>query len=195
MKKLLTLFLALTMVLSLAACGGKTNSASPSDLPTGPAAPMAADALELMQAVWALYGENEKFPMLGGDFDHADEEGPGVYGVGDPAMLDSDFGLPASVADKVDDAASIRHMMNANTFTGVAFHVKSASDVLSVADALGESVMAREWMCGFPDKLVIILVSDYVISVFGNEELVDTFKAKTLAAWEVATVTYDESLI
>ena len=195
MKKLLTLFLALTMVLSLAACGGKTGSASPSDLPTAPVTPTAANALELMQAVWAKYGEDEKFPILGGDLDNASEEGPGVYGVGDPAMLDSDFALPASAADKVDDAASIRHMMNANTFTAVAFHVKSAVDVVPVADALKESVTGRQWMCGFPDKLVVILVGEYVVSVFGNEELVDNFQARTSAAYETATVAYDEPLI
>ena len=192
MKKLLTLFLALTMVLSLAACGGKTNSASPSDLPTEPAAPVAADALELMQAVWALYGENEKFPIIGGDLQHASEDGPDSYSVEDSDMLDADFALPASAADKVDDAASLRHMMNANTFTGVAFHIKSAADALNVANALEESVQNREWLCGFPDRLVIILVSDYVISAFGNEDLVGSFRAKALAAWETATVAYDE---
>ena len=195
MKKLLTLFLALTMVLSLAACGGKPGSASPSDLPTAPDTPTAADALELMNAVWALYGENEKFPILGGDLQHASEDGPDSYSVEDSDMLDADFGLPASAADKVDDAASIRHMMNANTFTAVAFHVKSASDVLSVADALEESVTGRQWMCGFPDKLVILLVGEYVVSVFGNEELVDNFQARTSAAYETATVAYDEPLI
>ena len=205
MKRILTVFLALLMVVSLAACGGKTNSASPSDLfvpdpPTlpsedNPAAAGAANATELMDAVWAKYGEDERFPIIGGDFDHAAEDGPDVYSVEDPAMLDSDFGLPAAVADKVDEAASIRHMMNVNTFTGVAFHVTSAGDVQTVADALKDSVMAREWLCGFPDKLVIILVNDYVISLFGNEELVDAFQAKALETFDAATVAYDEPLV
>lgn len=204
MKKLLILLLLLTMLLSLAACGGKPGSSSPSDLQTPtpptlppteePTAPAAENALALMNAVWALYGEDETFSAVGGSFEDPTEDGPGVYDVSDAAMLDSDFGLPAAAADKVDEAASLRHMMNVNTFTGVAFHVKAADDVQAVADALKENVLKREWMCGFPDKLVIILVDDYVISVFGNEELVDSFKTKTLAAFETGTVAYDEPI-
>lgn len=204
MKKLLSLLLALTMIVSLAACGGKPGNASPSDLQTPtpptlppteePTAPAAADATELMSAIWALYGEDEKFPIAGGDFEHTVQDGPGAYDMSDSAMLDTDFGLPQSMADKVDEAASLRHMMNVNTFTGVTFHVKSSDDVQSVADALKENVLKREWMCGFPDVLVIILVDDYVISVFGNEELVNNFKEKALTAYETGTVAYEEPL-
>lgn len=39
--------------------------------------------------------------------------------------------------------------------------------------------MGRQWMCGFPDKLVVISVDDYLVSVFGNEELVNTFKTNS----------------
>lgn len=199
MKRLLTLFLALAMLVSFAACGKKTGSSSPSDLQTPaptetPAEPVAADALELMDTVWALYGDDEKFAVFGGDMEHADEEGPGAYALGDAAMLDSDFGLPEDMADKVDDAASLRHMMNVNTFTGVAFRVTDAAEVQTVADALKEQVLQRQWMCGFPDVLVIILVDNYVVSLFGNEELVNNFKDKTLAAYDTATVAYTEPL-
>ena len=205
MKRFLFVFLALTMIVSLAACGGKSGSSSPSDLFTPdpptlpsesdtPTAPAAADALELMNAIWAQYGEDDKFPIVGGDFDHNAEDGPGVYSVADGTALDGDLGLPASVADKVADAASIRHMMNVNTFTGAAFHIKSADDAQSVADALESNIQNRQWICGFPDKLTVILAGDYVISAFGSEDLVNTFQANALAAYDAATVCYDEAI-
>ena len=70
-------------------------------------------------------------------------------------------------------------MMNANTFTAGAFHVASSSDVDAVVSDLKDNVMSRQWMCGFPDKLVILTLGDYVISCYGAEDLVDQFSEKS----------------
>ena len=50
-------------------------------------------------------------------------------------------------------------------------------------------------MCGFPDKLVIAAVGDYIVSVYGNEELVDTFAAKLAAAYPNAKTVSDEPIV
>ena len=153
-------------------------------------------ALDILTTVWASYGDDEKFPAAGGDFDEANSvmDGPGRYGIQDTEALDSVFGLPASAAGQIDGAASLMHMMNANTFTCGAFHVSNADDVQAVADALKDNILQRQWMCGFPDKLVIIQIDDYVISAFGKQEPMDTFQSKTLAAYENASVLYDEPI-
>ena len=49
-------------------------------------------------------------------------------------------------------------------------------------------------MCGFPDKLVILRAGDYVISFFGKETPVDTFKTRTLEAFSAASVVCDEPI-
>lgn len=153
-------------------------------------------ALDILTTVWASYADDEKFPAAGGDFDEANSvmDGPGRYGIQDTEALDSVFGLPASAAGQIDGAASLMHMMNANTFTCGAFHVSNADDVQAVADALKDNILQRQWMCGFPDKLVIIQIDDYVISAFGKQEPMDTFQSKTLAAYENASVLYDEPI-
>ena len=56
MKKIVSLALAMLLVLSLAACGGKNSG-------TGDV----SDALTLLNTVWATYSEEEKFPVTGGD--------------------------------------------------------------------------------------------------------------------------------
>ena len=153
-------------------------------------------ALDILTTVWASYGDDEKFPAAGGDFDEANSvmDGPGRYGIQDTEALDSVFGLPASAAGQIDGAASLMHMMNANTFTCGAFHVSNADDVQAVADALKDNILQRQWMCGFPDKLVIIQIDDYVISAFGKQEPMDTFQSKPLAVYENASVLYDEPI-
>ena len=62
MKKFLTLLLAAAMTLSLAACGSKTDDNSGNNS-------QPASALELLNAVWANYSDDDKFPAAGGEYD------------------------------------------------------------------------------------------------------------------------------
>lgn len=189
MKRSVSFILMAAMVLSLAACGGKETG--------GDADADVADALTLLTTVWDSYGEDEKFPAMGGDFSEQNmvNGAPGTYGLDDASMLDSALGLPEASASMIDQAASLMHMMNTNTFTCGAFHVSKSDNVSAVADSLKENILARQWMCGFPDKLIVITVGDYVVSAFGNGEIIDAFKTKTLAAYGSAKLVYEEAIM
>ena len=189
MKKFLTLLLAAAMTLSLAACGSKTDDNSGNNS-------QPASALELLNAVWANYSDDDKFPAAGGDYDEANmtEDAPGNFSVEDGDALDYSLSFPAADEGKLSDAASLTHMMNANTFTCGAFHVADANNVARLADDLRTTIQAKRWMCGFPDKLVIVTVGQSVFSVYGNEELVNTFRDKLLASYPTAAAVYDEAI-
>ena len=189
MKKILAILLTAAMALGMAACadsGEKKNSEG------GDVSPV-----ELLQKVWDSYGEEEKFSAAGGDMseENMNMEGPGKYGLDDAEAIDAVLGLPASALDKIDSAASLVHMMNANTFTCGAFHVKDKKDISALADELKENITTRQWMCGFPDKLVIVSASGCVVSFFGNEEIVNLFMDKLKAAYSDAEVISEEPLI
>ena len=189
MKKFLTLLLAAAMTLSLAACGSKTDDNSGNNS-------QPASALELLNAVWANYSDDDKFPATGGDYDEANmtEDAPGNFSVEDGDALDYSLSFPAADASKLSDAASLTHMMNANTFTAGAFHVASSSDVDSVVSDLKDNIMNRQWMCGFPDKLVILTLGDCVVSCYGAEDLVDQFSGKVTETFADAAVACDEAI-
>lgn len=188
MKKFVSLLLAALLVLSLTACGSKNNHSG--DKPATP-----TSALNILETVWNTYGEDEKFSVVGGDFSEANlkEDAPGVFDLKDRALADSELGLPETAA--VDEAASLVHMMNANTFTAGAFHLKDKADAADVVKALRDSVQATQWMCGFPDKLVIITVDSVVVSAFGYEDLINTFRDKLVAAYPNASIDYDEPIV
>ena len=97
--------------------------------------------------------------------------------------------------DELTDAASLSHMMTANPVTAGAFHVTNSSDVDTVVSDLKDNIMNRQWMCGFPDKLVVLTLGDYVVSCFGAEELVDEFSEKVTAAFSGASVVCDEPIV
>ena len=152
------------------------------------------DALTILNAIWNTYSDEEKFPAAGGDSEHAVDGAPGSFDVSNADSLSYLLTFPADDASLIDSAASLVHMMNLNTFTCGAFHVADANNVTRLADDLRTTIQAKHWMCGFPDKLVIVTVGQSVLSVYGNEELVNTFRDKLLASYSAATAVYDEAI-
>ena len=152
------------------------------------------DALTILNAIWNTYSDEEKFPAAGGDSEHAVDGAPGSFDVSNADSLSYLLTFPADDASLVDSAASLVHMMNLNTFTCGAFHVADANNVARLADDLRTTIQAKHWMCGFPDKLVIVTVGQSVFSVYGNEELVNTFRDKLLTSYSAAAAVYDEAI-
>ena len=186
MKKTISLTLALVLALSLAACGKNGNTDSSADVP--------ADANTLLTTVWDSYTDDEKFPAAGGDYENPVEDAPGAVDISDADNLNYMLTLPVEDASKIDGAAALSHMMNANTFTCGAFHITSKDDVDTVAQDLRDAIQSKQWMCGFPDKLVIFTYDQYVVSLYGDEELVNTFRDKFTAAYSDSVVAYDEAI-
>ena len=188
MKKLFSLLLAAAMILSLAACGSKND---------GTAGDQPVTALELLEAVWSCYAEDDKFAVSGGDMNEENmvDDAPGNFSVADGDTLDYMLGYPAADVDKLTVAASLIHMRIANTFTAGAFHIANAPDVDAVVSDLKDNIMNRQWMCGFPDKLVILARGDFVVACFGAEELVDQFRDTLTSVYSEASVVCDEPLL
>ena len=187
MKRILSAALCAALLLTLCACG-----AAPAESADTPASP-----LELLETVWNTYSDDEKFPAAGGDYSEENQRdgAPGAFSIADTDTLEYMLGFPAAEAGKIDAAASLMHMMNMNTFTCGAFHAKSSGDLTALCAALRENILARHWMCGSPDKLVIVTVGDYIVSFFGNAELADTFAAKLAAAYPSAKTVSEDPIV
>ena len=213
MKKKIALLLLTVMTMSLIGCGEKDTTGGNDDTgnndtvvednvaddsqadDTTDNSSSADSAVGVLNSIWTTYEEENKFAAGGGDSQNMVMDEPGAFDVTNTEELNATLGFPTDYADKIDDAASLMHMMNANTFTAGAYHVTNADDVTAVCDALKESIMNRPWMCGFPETLIIVVVDDnYVISAFGNGEIIENFKNKTTGAFSSATVVYEESL-
>lgn len=180
MKKVLALLLAVMMLTSFVAC-----SSAP--------AVQSVNEKELLEKVWASYAEDEKFFAMGGDYNNMVDNAPGACDVTDAETLNALFGFPtANIAD-IDGAASLMHAMNQNTFTAGAYHMVT-TDKQALADAIKENIQNRQWMCGFPDTLLIASVGDCMVVAFGEASIMDNFKAKLTAAYDFTEVLYEESL-
>ena len=166
----------------------------PAETPSETPAAQDTGALSLLTSVWSTYSEDDKFPAAGGDAEHSVDGAPGSFDVLNADSLTYQLTFPSADVSLIDGAASLVHMMNLNTFTCGAFHVSDAGNVSTVAADIRSAVQGKQWMCGFPDKLVIFTSGQYVVSVYGNESLVNTFRDKFVAAHSGASTVYDEAI-
>lgn len=196
MKKLTALLLALTLALGMTACGGakSEDSSSVSDAEaTDDTA--GKEAVDILNDVWAKFGEEEAFAVVGGYYDHMVENEAGTAKDAEGDTLDQMFGFPSDSADLIDDAASLIHMMNANNFTAAAYHVTDAAEMESLAEAMKDNILNRQWMCGFPDGLVIYSVgSNYLVAAFGSQMNIDNFGTHLTETFGSAVLLYNENL-
>lgn len=182
MKRLFCATLALVMMLTFASCGGAKLE--------GVEAP-----IDILNTVWGTYGENEAFFATGGDYNNMVDNAPGAVDVSDAATLQSLFACGEEPAAMIDGAASLIHGMNANSFTGVAYHLNGTADAAAFATAMQASIAANQWMCGAPEKLFIASLSpEYVVVAYGASDIVNTFKDKVIASYATTTVLVEEDL-
>ena len=155
----------------------------------------ATGAEAVVEKIWGAYAENDKFPCGGGDSENMDFEGPAAFDITKTDELDGTLGLPAELAGSLESAASFMHMMNANTFTGACYEVKEGTDVAAFAETLKTNILARQWMCGIPETLVIIDIDgEFVISAFGADDIIQTLKTNTTAQYASATVVVETAV-
>ena len=127
MKKILSLLLVLTMVFSLAACGGNNNveeTTPATEAPTDAPVALPVSALALLEELWNA--QEEKFPVFGGDAMNMVSDAPGAYGLEDTETLAVQLLVPAEQAGLIDEAASLFHGMMLNNFTCGTFHTTDA---------------------------------------------------------------------
>lgn len=190
MKKMIAIALAAVMALSFTACA-KQNGGNATTTPSNASKGQIKSTLEILEKVWSKYTTDEKFSATGGSEKHMKENMPGKFDVSDAEALDFELGFPRAQASEIDDAASLMHMLNQNNFSCGVYHVKSSGSAETLAGKIKENILSRQWLCGFPEKLVILTIGDYIVSVFGAGELTDPFVAKLSAEYSSAKQLFD----
>ncbi|MBO5702809.1 MAG: hypothetical protein J6S71_10250 [Clostridia bacterium] len=221
MKKLIALTLALLMLtMSFVACD-KTEpetTTEPTDNQTeAPAGDTTAEetteavvelpyanALELINIVFNGYNatatEDTMLYVAGGNinnFDTCSMEGPAAFVALADEDYDQNLGIPASEAAKIESAASMFNMMNTNVFNCFTVQFKAGTDVDATINTIKENILGRQWICGSPEKLVIIKCpGDSILVIWGAVQfggIVDPVAASVATLVEGATTVVEHN--
>lgn len=181
MKKILALFLVVSIAFCFASCGKKQNNEK-------------TEATQILTAIWDKYTEADRFYAGGGDSANMTENVPGKFDITNIDELDATLGLPSDLASKISDAASLIHGMNSNTFTAGCYTLNDGVNAEEFSDRLEDNILDKQWMCGFPDVLVIFSINGNILTAFGNRDVINTFKANTMAAFPDAQLIEEETI-
>ena len=192
MKKIFALILAVTMLLStLALVGCGSNNAADN---ASSAAAAEVDVVDALKNIWDNYEDENKFAAMGGGMANPVTDGPGELSLDDTAEVNDKTGVPEDKITTIDKAATLIHMMNANTFSAAAVHAAEGNKAEDVATTIGDNLKIRQWMCGIPEKHVIIKVgSNTIISAFGANDLITVFLDKAKVAYPEYTVLLEQT--
>ena len=156
-----------------------------------------ADSADVINKVLDTYAEDKKFASMGGDMETPVDGKAGLMKLTDTETINYMLHTNDDLVAQTDEIASYVHAMNANTFTSGSFKLKDASTADSFSSSLKDSVLATQWMCGFPEKIVIFNVNggEYIVYAIGNGEAVDYFKTQlTTVMGESAVLVTEEAV-
>lgn len=153
MKKMISMLLALTMVLCLAACGG--NAAEPTEVPTEAAQKVEGTMEELLNKVIEI----QPVEFMGGAMaiDLTDTSEDGLWMVKNYTGLDS--------AEGVTEAAFFEPMMGSIPYSMVMVRTAEGADVAAVAAAMKNGIDTRKWICVEADDLQVVSFGDVVMLI------------------------------
>ena len=189
MKKIVSLLMVCAMLLTMAACGAGNNENNNENVN------VPASALEVLENIWSNYGEDEKFAVIGGNMESPVDGAPGNYDMAYAENLTWNLLVPAEALASVDQAATMIHMMNANTFTAGVVHLVEGTDAAAFAETMRNAVQGNRWMCGFPETLVIAVIGgEYVLVAFGVNDAMNPFQTHLATAYADAEILYNEAI-
>ncbi len=119
---------------------------------------------------------------------------PGAISPDDGEVLESQTLFPAASADKLDSAAVYFNMLNQNNGTFAAFEVKSEADIQTLADMMKTKVKNNAWICGFPERYLIMRTGDILLFSYGLDDSLTAWKETVTLAYPETEVLYDEKL-
>ncbi len=161
MKKILAMILAAMMLLTLVACGGNTADDTTTEAPEENKTPVELpfkNVDELTEQLFAAVPEDSRPFGEGMGVDLTSE---------DQTWHLINLGLSEEYIAKLDGAYFFKGM-NANNFSIGIYHFVNEADAAASADVIKKNVLAKEWECGFAEKVMVLtLPGNYVISMYG----------------------------
>lgn len=163
MKKWISLFLCMVLVLGLSACGDTKADPSGSSVPQG----------ALSEIVDEIYAK--KAPALSVETVSVD--------LSDEYALESFTGLKD--ASKISEAVASEPMISAQAYSLVLVRLKNAADAKDVASAMRSGINQRKWVCVEADVLQVAAAGNLVLLVMMQsdfeqdlsvQEIVDAFR-------------------
>ena len=152
------------------------------------------DTLTVLQNIWNAYGDEEKFAIMGGNPEAGIMDAPGSYDMAYAENLGFQLVIPAEQMSNVTEAATMIHMMNANNFSCGAIKLAEGVDEAAFAQAVRDALQGNQWICGFPETMVIARAGGVLVIAFGVNDAMTPFMDNMTAVYSDAQILFNEAI-
>lgn len=177
-------------------------------------APVAENALEIVNKIFDSFTKEEKienyfgvedegvyYSMIGGGYgDNMNFEGPGNHPVNDQDSREAAINLfhfNDAVIDMIDgEIAMAMNSMASRNLTVACFRVAESADVDMCAAEVKSALLNAQWgLCGSPEKMTVIVIGDYILSVYGINPQIDMVANRAVELYDMAEVIVSEPIL
>lgn len=149
-------------------------------------------AVTLLSNIWANYDENQRFAACGGALDQPVEDAPGGLNVANTEELAARYLVPEDKMELLTEGASLVHMMNSHIFTACAIRVSGNEDAF--VEAWRQNIQDTQWLCSWPDRLLVGKVGEYILLSFGLEDTMSVFRDQLVKAYPNVVILKEETI-
>ena len=172
------------------------NPSESKDTGTNNPEPQTNRSTEILNAVWAKYSQQEKFSCYGGTVEQSNENAPGPLDLKNVEELTARYLFPEDMLSFVEEGASLIHMMNSNLFTATVVKLSQNADMQRFHETWRDGIQGNQRMYAQPDRLAFLEVeSQYLLMIYGSQELTDTFLTKLKEAFPQAKELYAGAIV
>ncbi len=149
-------------------------------------------AVSLLSNVWASYDEAQRFAACGGAMEQPVDDAPGALNMANTEELAARYLVPEDRMEYLAEGASLVHMMNSHIFTACA--VRISADEKALVEAWRQNIQDTQWLCSWPDRLLIAKVGDYILLSFGLEDTMSVFREKLIKTYPDTAILVEEAI-
>ncbi len=163
MKKIIAIFLALSMLFAFAACGGNADSETTTQAPETTEAPafeltgtLEEIANQILEKTTTI--EMKLAPATEVDFTDVDN---------------AKYYIGADPTDKVERAVFVEPMIGSIAFSLCVIDAKEGADIEALKQEILDNVNFRKWICVAAEKILVANCGDKIVMVMSTIEIVD----------------------
>jgi hypothetical protein len=120
------------------------------------------------------------------------DNAPGT--VTDKDYITTSLLVPEAEQANIAETSSLMHAMIANNFTCGAYKLADGVDASAFVTAMQTAIKGNQWMCGFPETLLIASVDGTIVVIFGHGDIVPPFKTALTTAYPTTQILVEEAL-
>lgn len=151
----------------------------------------------ILENIWNAIPDDQKFAVRGGNVENYVDGAPGDFNLVEyRENLTYELLVPENRLDTIAEVGCMFHFMNTNNLTIGVYKLVEGEDPVEFGQVMRDVIQNNQWMCGFPEQLVITVIDEtYVFVGFGINDAMNPIVEKLGELYPDANELFNEEIM